>query len=315
MGGDFRPFLAEIKRVWRLIQFWQWRHGTVDALRVGTGFPICLRRGTSCPAGAATFAWNPHRHRALAPGGQGPSSDTPQRRAARRGTALAQERSKRAHAPNSPDASPYGVDAVPGTLPGLLLVERKLMTRNVLLALGVATAVALASPAPAAAQASVTPFAGATFGADAPKAKLTTGLAVTYMGRFAGVEAELGYTPDFFAENSSISLVDTSNVTTVMGNLLVGYGHSRVKPYAAVGAGLLRSRVTSGSTLFDDVSTNSFGFNAGAGLMGLLGEHVGLRGDIRYFRSLQDDDPDDDFDLSVGNFDFWRAYAGVTFSF
>ena len=40
----------------------------------------------------------------------------------------------------------------------------------------------------AAAQASVTPFVGSSFGADAPKTKLATGFAVTYMGRFAGIE-------------------------------------------------------------------------------------------------------------------------------
>jgi len=188
------------------------------------------------------------------------------------------------------------------------------MKHSLLIAVGAAAIVA-ASSKPAAAQLSVTPFVGSTFAADAPKAKLATGFAATYMGRFAGVEAELGYSPDFFAEDANTSLVGDSNVTSVMGTLLVGYGRARVKPYAAIGAGLLRSRVAGADALFDDVSTNNFGFNVGAGATALLNEHIGLRGDVRYFRSLTDDDPDGNFDLAVGNFDFWRAYGGLTFSF
>jgi opacity protein-like surface antigen len=189
------------------------------------------------------------------------------------------------------------------------------MRRTALIGLAAALAITVIAPGRAAAQMSITPFVGSSFGADAPATKLATGFAVTYMGRFAGVEAELGYTPDFYAEEAGTALVGDSNVTSFMGTALVGYGRARVKPYAALGAGLLRSRVTSGSALFDDVSTNSFGFNIGGGVTALLSEHVGLRGDIRYFRSLSDDEPDDNFDLNVGSFDFWRAYGGLTVSF
>jgi len=188
------------------------------------------------------------------------------------------------------------------------------MKHSLLIAAG-AAAIFVASSQPAAAQLSITPFVGSTFGADAPKAKVATGFAATYMGRFAGVEAELGYSPDFFAEDANTSLVGDSNVTSFMGSLLVGYGRARVKPYGAIGVGLLRSRVASTDAFFDDVSTNNFGFNIGGGATALLTPHIGLRGDFRYFRSLQDDDPDGNFDLAVGNFDFWRAYGGLTFSF
>ena len=36
-------------------------------------------------------------------------------------------------------------------------------------------------------------------------------------------------------------------------------------------------------------------------------------GDLRYFRSLQDAEPDNDLDLSLGSFDFWRGSVGLTF--
>ena len=60
--------------------------------------------------------------------------------------------------------------------------------------------------------------------------------------------------------------------------------------------------------------------DVGGGLNGYFNEHVGLRGDVRYFRSLQGDDDADGiiidprlFDL--GEFDFWRATVGVSFRF
>jgi len=44
-------------------------------------------------------------------------------------------------------------------------------------------------------------------------------------------------------------------------------------------------------------------------------DNFGLRGDVRYFRSLQDDNGGDDIDLGFGSFDFWRATVGATFRF
>jgi opacity protein-like surface antigen len=87
-----------------------------------------------------------------------------------------------------------------------------------------------------------------------------------------------------------------------------------VRPYGAIGVGLLRTRIDE-TDLFDDLSTNDMAFNVGFGVIGMLSDRVGLRGDVRYFRSLQDPEDDDDFDVSIGNFDFWRATGGVTFRF
>lgn len=176
-------------------------------------------------------------------------------------------------------------------------------------------ALALAAvPSRAAAQVSLTPFAGATFGEDAPDSQLTFGASLAATGTIAGAELDFGYTPDFFAQDSDVVLIGDNNVTTLMANLLLGYFDGPIRPYGAVGVGLIRSHVDGGD-LFDDVTSNDFGFNVGGGVMGQITEHVGLRGDIRYFRGLRDDDNDNDLDLEVGDFDFWRAYGGVTFGF
>jgi hypothetical protein len=43
---------------------------------------------------------------------------------------------------------------------------------------------------------------------------------------------------------------------------------------------------------------------------------VGLRGDLRYFRLLQDNQPAvNNLDLGLADFNFWRATIGVTFRF
>jgi len=86
-----------------------------------------------------------------------------------------------------------------------------------------------------------------------------------------------------------------------------------VHPYASAGLGLIRSSVQSATGLFNDLSTNDLGVNIGGGINGYFNDNIGIRGDIRYFRSLQDNQPDNDLDLSLGSFDFWRGSVGLTF--
>ena len=182
------------------------------------------------------------------------------------------------------------------------------------IAAGLAVALAGVTPADARAQVFFTPFAGVTFGADAPANKLTTGLSLTFMGDVAGLELDLGYTPDFFNESDDVVvLVGDNNVTSFMANLLVGAGDGPVRPYFVAGLGLVRSRIDLGD-LFDDVSTNEWGVTLGAGVTGLVSDNVGLRGDVRYIRSLEDPAVEC-VDLVLGNFDFWRATVGVVFKF
>lgn len=185
--------------------------------------------------------------------------------------------------------------------------------RKFIIAIGLAAGI-VSVPSTGLAQVILTPFAGATFEGDAPASKLSTGVAATFMGPVAGFELELGYTPDFFATNDNVILVGDNNVTSLMANLILGVGAGPVRPYVTGGAGLLRASITSADDLFDDVNENDFGVNVGGGVFVFFSEHVGVRGDLRYFRSFQDIDAADlDFDL--GTFDFWRGYAGLSFKF
>jgi len=182
----------------------------------------------------------------------------------------------------------------------------------------VATAVLLA-PSAARAETLLTPFAGVTFGGSG-EATGAYGLSLSFLGAgIFGVEAEVGYTPAFFDTTTS-EFIDSSNIVTVMGNLIVGIpvGGTEgkgVKPYVTAGVGLLKSNVNGVDGVFDHVSNTDFGFNAGAGVMGFFNDRVGLRGDMRYFRSLTDPDEDFEFDVGVGDLDFWRGTVGVVFRF
>jgi opacity protein-like surface antigen len=108
------------------------------------------------------------------------------------------------------------------------------------------------------------------------------------------------------------------NLFTAMGNLIIGVpfggqGGAGIRPYVTGGAGVIRSKITA-NTFFDELSTTDFGINLGGGVIGFFSDNVGLRADIRHFRSLQDTEPGaGDVDLGLGDFKFWRGTVGVNF--
>jgi opacity protein-like surface antigen len=196
--------------------------------------------------------------------------------------------------------------------------------------------VSVAAPAKASADWLFTPFIGMNWGSavtfndalgdfdDEFEKRATYGASLAWMGAgIAGFELDFGYTPNFFETTEGDFDFDygDNNLTTVMANLVLaapigGQSGIGLRPYASGGVGIVRSRIDNPEQFFD-VSSNDWAFNVGAGLTGFFTDNVGIRGDIRYFRALQQDDDDDDFfdDLAFEDFDFWRATVGVTFRF
>jgi len=193
-----------------------------------------------------------------------------------------------------------------------------------------------AAPSKASADWLFTPFVGWNWGGTANlfsgddfddefEQKAMFGASFGWMGAgIIGLEADLGYSPNFFEQTAGSGNFEfgDSNLTTFMGNLIIGIpigGQSGVgfRPYAVGGVGVIKSRIDGAEDLFEIDSTN-WGFNVGAGAMFFFNDKVGLRGDVRYFRSLQDDDLEDldDFpDVGLANFRFWRGTVGVTIRF
>jgi opacity protein-like surface antigen len=105
------------------------------------------------------------------------------------------------------------------------------------------------------------------------------------MGTVIGYEQDIAYAKNFFgkvpgAENS---------VFTLMSNMLVGVGAGPVQPYFLFGFGLIRPHTSLNiASTVTDFSKNSFGYDVGGGVNGYFSRHVGLRGDVRRFRTMQD---------------------------
>ena len=175
-------------------------------------------------------------------------------------------------------------------------------------------------PAPAGADWLFTPSIGSTFGTgDNSREHFTYGMALGWMG--AGVfgwEADFSFTPEFFEGNDDDFDFDGgSNVVTAMGNAIIGVpiGGQRdagFRPYLTGRIGMLQAEARDSDDLFH-VDNSEFGFNVGGGVLGFFSDHVGIRGDVRYLRSFIDPDEDNEFDIDVGNFDYWRGVGGLTF--
>jgi len=201
--------------------------------------------------------------------------------------------------------------------------------RKLLVTGAIALTVSALAPAKASADWLFTPFIGGTFGGSAKitdienddkeefNRKLTYGGSLAYLGGgIAGFEIDLGYSPNFFEgdPNDSLNLIGDSNVVTLMANFMLAGPKKPLRPYVSFGGGLIKTHVSSAGNLFDDVDRNSFGFDAGAGVMGMFSNNFGIRGDVRYFRAVNNDD-DDSVDLSLDSFKFWRGTVGFVFRF
>ena len=175
---------------------------------------------------------------------------------------------------------------------------------------------ALLAPATAQAQNwTISPFAGASFGADAPRTSLTGGVTAGWMGKALGAEIDLGYAPEFFEQNKFIT---DRRLVTIMGNAVyaVPWGQAEtVTPYVSGGLGVLRPKLSEAGGLVA-FERSKFGMNVGGGATGWINKNVGVRGDVRYFRGLRKQDDDaNDFGLDLSTFHFWRASVGISARF
>lgn len=183
-----------------------------------------------------------------------------------------------------------------------------------------AALVVMLAPGVASADWLFTPNLGTTFGGGASgNEHFSYGASIGWMG--AGVfgwEADFAYTPEFFKGNDDdFNLIDSSNVTTFMVNAILGapVGGTRgggFRPYFSGGIGIMKTNVSDAAS-FLKVNNSEFGINLGGGAMAFASDHVGFRGDVRYFRQLTDPEPDNEFDIALGDFDYWRGTFGVVF--
>jgi opacity protein-like surface antigen len=175
------------------------------------------------------------------------------------------------------------------------------------------------SARPANAQGFLSPAFGYNFGGDTGCPTATNcenknwnlGVAIGSLGPILGFEAELTYENDFLGEQ----IEEASNVTTMMGSLMLAPRLGVIQPYGLVGMGVIRTSIES-TALAQEQSDNQIGWNIGGGLIVYLGDHVGLKGDLRHYHSFQT------LDLlglelarDENKLDFGRAAFGLVLSF
>jgi opacity protein-like surface antigen len=183
--------------------------------------------------------------------------------------------------------------------------------------LPIALVLLAASAAPARADGFLAPFLGFNYGGDSTNCTALTscddkrvnwGVGVGTTGGVLGFEEEFAYAPNFFGTAPGAD----NAVLTLMSNVLVVIPAGPVQPYGLIGVGLVRPHAQlSASSLA--TNQNTLGWDIGGGVNIFLAHAVGIRGDLRHVRTLQD--------ITLGGvfanapLDFWRASAGLTFRF
>jgi Outer membrane protein beta-barrel domain len=137
-----------------------------------------------------------------------------------------------------------------------------------------------------------------------------------------GVELDVMYAPSFFGNEGPYG---QNSVTTVMANIVLaggsggryGFGRRRsssVRPFLSGGIGVMHEVVTT-SDAASRISNNDLGLNLGVGIMAFASRSVGVRGDLRYFRDLIDNQTGNTTNIDFGAFHFWRGSIGVILAF
>ena len=187
-------------------------------------------------------------------------------------------------------------------------------------ALPLALVLVAASGTAARAQGFFTPFYGYNYGGDASNcASLTNcqdkrsdiGVSFGSMGKLFGFEQDIAYSKNFFGE-----VPDADNaVFTLTSNMLVGVGVGPVQPYALIGFGLIRPRTSlSVAGAVGDFSKNALGYDLGGGVTGYFSRHLGVRGDLRHFQTMQEVPILSTVAANTFNnerLSFWRASIGL----
>lgn len=184
----------------------------------------------------------------------------------------------------------------------------------------IAVVITLASPRLASAQAFISPFIGYNFGGDAGCPEITQcdnknlnwGVSLGATNSIVGAELDLGYVGKFYGDSAQYD----SSVLTFMGNFLLAPRFGPIQPYGLFGVGLIKS--TTDLTLAGgaEETSNDFGWDAGGGVMVHFSQHVGIRGDVRYFYTF-----DATRILNLGfldseqKLDFGRVSGAIVFRF
>jgi hypothetical protein len=148
-----------------------------------------------------------------------------------------------------------------------------------------------------------TAHVGAVTGGEISEARLTPGVSVSVQEQ-DGWGAEL----DFGRTSEALAGVQVLDLSTYMVNALWLRPGGYLRPFGLAGGGVMQ---INGCDFPCDrpANTYDFGVNVGGGLLAVINDTIGVRGDVRYFLASADHP-----DLRrPDNFGFWRISLGATF--
>jgi hypothetical protein len=180
---------------------------------------------------------------------------------------------------------------------------------------------------PVHAQGYIAPSLGVTFANPSAQGRAEFAANLGWLPRTepVGVELDLMYAPSFFGNQGPYG---ENSVTTVMGNVIVAaggeggrgrYGFRRrgstaVRPYVSGGIGIMHEVVTT-PVVANKIANDDLGVNLGFGVMAFTARSFGVRGDVRYFRDVVNNQRGNTTDIDFGAFHFWRGSIGIVLAF
>ena len=153
----------------------------------------------------------------------------------------------------------------------------------------------------------ITAHIGASAGGDVEGRAVTPGASMSVIdGSGVGAELDIGHSREIDETRFS-----SSAITSFTVNVIGTWQASVVRPFVVGGVGLLRVRAELPAVGLA-VNRTDWAFDAGGGVLYMLNDIFGVRGEVRYFRFVQRHD-----DLPLrdnGFFDYWRTSIGATFA-
>jgi hypothetical protein len=164
----------------------------------------------------------------------------------------------------------------------------------------------------------ISPFIGYSFGGDSGCPEIANcdtktrniGVGIGSLGSVFGGEFEFNFIDQFFGQTAGVS----SNLLTMMGNVMFAPKVGAIQPYVLTGLGLMKTHVEFTPTSLVSTTNNDLAWDIGGGIMGFFTPHFGIRGDLRYFHSFQVLDVLG-LNISESKVDYGRLSGGVILKF
>jgi opacity protein-like surface antigen len=194
------------------------------------------------------------------------------------------------------------------------------MTTTTARAAALAVLLTALAPSRAAADFLVEPFFAWTRNKDTGRWVPGGGAAAEIASGWLLVGGELGYAGGFFEPDEDVlDLVASSHVLTIAGTAGITRparrDADRYFPYFTVGVGLMRQDARDREG-FIDITRNDPAISVGGGIRVMLSEFLGVRADVRQFRSLRDPfESPDPLVADLERLSFWRVGVGAVIRF